>query len=68
MLLASAYALLAGVWSIRCRRGDLGRRRGAALPTGPGVTAAETLKLTALDVPLGLDSFGVALALGIAAS
>jgi hypothetical protein len=32
------------------------------------VTAAETLKLTALDVRLGLDSFGVALALGIAAS
>jgi putative Mn2+ efflux pump MntP len=30
------------------------------------VTAAETLKLAALVVPLGLDTFGVALALGIA--
>jgi hypothetical protein len=30
------------------------------------VTAAETLKLAALMVPLGLDTFGVALALGIA--
>jgi putative Mn2+ efflux pump MntP len=30
------------------------------------LTAAETLKLIALVVPLGLDTFGVALALGIA--
>jgi putative Mn2+ efflux pump MntP len=30
------------------------------------VTSGETLKLVALVIPLGLDTFGVALALGIA--
>jgi manganese efflux pump family protein len=36
------------------------------LPPGPGVTSGETLKLAALVIPLGLDTFGVALALGLA--
>jgi manganese efflux pump family protein len=37
-----------------------------ALQQGQRLSASETLKLTALVVPMGLDTFGVALALGLA--
>ena len=47
-------------------RGDLGGCRRGALPPGPGVTSGEILKLVALVIPLGLDTFGVACAIALA--
>jgi hypothetical protein len=57
---------LGGGLAVRCCRGDLDGRSGSTLLSRAGVSTAETLRLGALVVPLELDTFAVAVALGLA--